>query len=65
MKHMGYISKVFQGLMLLFALSMNCCDHNCETCRLYDQNSGQLQDEITACDQGMINNLRSKDYKCR
>jgi hypothetical protein len=50
------------ALVLLFSGS---CYNKCETCRKFDNQTGQKTDELTACDPAMIQNLESKGYYCR
>lgn len=56
-------SVIFFTVILLLLVSS--CENNCETCRKYDNKTGQLTDERTACDPAMIRNLESKGYYCR
>jgi hypothetical protein len=41
------------------------CEHKCETCRKFEDKTAILLDELTACDDAMIQNLESKGYYCR
>lgn len=54
---------IFCAVILL--LPAGSCNNKCETCRKFDNSTGQLTDERTACDPGMIQNLESKGYYCR
>jgi len=52
-------------LVLVIITIMFSCEHDCETCRKFDDQTNQLTDELTACDDAMIQNLESKGYYCR
>jgi hypothetical protein len=60
--------KLIRGILifsLILLLPSGSCNNKCETCRKYDNRTGQLTDERTACDPAMISNLESKGYYCR
>ncbi len=60
-----YISKMLAGFLVLFAIILNSCENECETCRKYNLKTGIVTDEVTACDRDMIRDLESKGYDCR
>jgi hypothetical protein len=52
-------------LILVIITFIFSCEHDCQTCRKFDDKTNQQTDELTACDDAMIQNLESKGYYCR